>query len=239
MTMGSKPVAWSDPKSRPLEPGIYHRQSANKRCNDRAFWDGKNWFGVGVKKGQKMRIYDSPHPDQDRAWKPIPLRVVDELKEGDRFGMLRFMQSIGPDRANRRWLAKFVCDCGNTKAMNVYEVRNGVFASCGCLRGSESRLDKWKNTMANSDSEKSAKRVLAGQNLARSNVGKERESPKVGKSSFNIHAKYFHLVHESGIELKGWNLAELVRTNAALFEKRDIEWHQGNCPAVKRLGYPE
>lgn len=49
---------------------------------------------------------------------------------GDRFGDLTFIERV---RAGR---SRFICDCGNAKEINNYNVRSGKTRSCGCARKS-------------------------------------------------------------------------------------------------------
>ena len=62
-----------------------------------------------------------------------------EIKDitGKRFGRLIVIQKAVNKKHNSkntatRWICK--CDCGNTKIINSYSLRNGNTKSCGCLR---------------------------------------------------------------------------------------------------------
>lgn len=226
-----KAINWNLPSTIPDCPGEYRRRNSKGFGSERTYWDGRNWFAISSS-GER---FSSPHHDQFRCWGVASKLVVDSVKPGDRFGMLTFIRSIGSDTDGGRWIALFACDCGCEKAMNLYEITRGRNKSCGCLRNSDDRLKKWRETRDLSGGSKSPAVMKAVANLAKSNIGKERTSIKVGKSSLNIHAKHFHISHESGVELSGWNLADLVRQNSSLFDEADLVWHQGTCGAVKGL----
>lgn len=55
----------------------------------------------------------------------MPLDVKDE-----RYGMLTAVKQVSVKPT--KWL--FKCDCGNTKPINLNDVRSGKISSCGCLR---------------------------------------------------------------------------------------------------------
>lgn len=235
MGIGGNRKEWRDPIPAPVEPGFYMREIQNVGGSDRAFWDGEKWYHVMKKKGQDQKICDSPHKDQARRWASIQKRVIEQLNKGDRYDMLVFIEEVGRDVKNKRWLAKFQCDCGNIKAMNIYEVRRGDHRSCGCLNHSQSALEKAKVSQrmwidANYD-----KIVETNRRIAQTNTGKSRPLGRIGKWEFNIHSRYYRVVDQYGHILDGWNLAELVRKNEHLFDKDDVQWEGGVCKAVKRL----
>lgn len=64
------------------------------------------------------------------------------INEGDRYGRLTVLQEVERGRKPcgqtfRRFLCK--CDCGNTKVIPLFCLRQGLVRSCGCL-GNESRF---------------------------------------------------------------------------------------------------
>ena len=52
---------------------------------------------------------------------------------GRRFGRLTFMEYYGKaSNGHSLWLCK--CDCGNSKLVNVSDVKTGKVSSCGCYQ---------------------------------------------------------------------------------------------------------
>ncbi len=235
MTVGSKKTEWTLAEIKPEAPGLYLRQSKNQATSEKAFWNGEDWFAVKQIKKTEPRIFATPHRDQDRRWKPIPIRIVDSIDIGSRFHMLVFLEDVGRDAENKRWLAKFRCDCGNVKAMNVYEVRRGDHKSCGCLSGSSAAIERARIGQRQWIKQNHAKILEVNRRVAEQNRGKSKPLGKVGKWELNIHARYYKIADSHGHVLDGWNLAELVRKNEHLFDKGDVEWVGGVCKAVKRL----
>jgi len=62
----------------------------------------------------------------------VRLRVVQTVKDGDRFSRLLVLKEVKPDRAGKRFLC--LCNCSATKTIHAYQLRNGDVKSCGCFR---------------------------------------------------------------------------------------------------------
>ncbi len=57
---------------------------------------------------------------------------VPDVKVGDKFGKLTFLEMAGRDEKSRQWKWLMKCDCGNTKVVMGCNVRHGKTTSCGC-----------------------------------------------------------------------------------------------------------
>ena len=154
---------------------------------------------------------------------------------GDKFAMLTYLQNIGYECETRRWLCLFRCDCGNEKAMNLYEVRVGRHRSCGCLRDSDERkaahAAKMSVWIANN------KPAINEANAKRGAQSRGKANP-IGPSaawSLNSRANYFALISPDGERISGWNMQQIVRDNRHLFDAIDLEMSGHNFKAVKRL----
>jgi len=51
---------------------------------------------------------------------------------GQKFGMLTACRFVGVGNRGSMW--ECTCECGNSKIVAAFRLRNGVTASCGCLR---------------------------------------------------------------------------------------------------------
>lgn len=222
---------WHPGSEVPQIAGIYRRRQAKNSGSDRAYWDGLFWRAMDA----TGRIFDGAHRDQFRTWSDERVNVVDSLKPGDKFWMLSFIQNVGPDKLNHRWLGLFSCDCGNEKAMNIYEVMSGKHKSCGCLRDSKARLEKWLVSCGETKAKNKERQVEGRRKTAAALVGREREKLNVAKSAFNSLAKYWRICSAEGGVLEGWNLAELIRQNSHLFAGDDLIWKKGQCRAYKGI----
>ena len=80
------------------------------------------------------------------------------LRVGQRFGKLVFLGKTLPAQkgVRRKKIAKFKCDCGKTCWKNIYNVRDGLTTSCGCIKplsgdtagGKETPLHKkWRHLL--------------------------------------------------------------------------------------------
>jgi hypothetical protein len=56
------------------------------------------------------------------------------MVEGERYGFLVFLESLGRDDKHRR-IGRFRCDCGAIAVKIMALVRSGNTRSCGCMRG--------------------------------------------------------------------------------------------------------
>lgn len=66
------------------------------------------------------------------------------MKPGMRFGRLVVLQDKGKNSHRERvWLC--LCDCGKTKLVVASSLRNGLTASCGCLRSESTSKRSWKH----------------------------------------------------------------------------------------------
>ena len=61
-------------------------------------------------------------------------RPITQIKTGERFGRLTFINENGYDENGNR-TALFSCDCGREKIIRVSYVTGGQSLSCGCKRG--------------------------------------------------------------------------------------------------------
>jgi hypothetical protein len=63
--------------------------------------------------------------------------MYSEVREGDRFSRLLVLRAAGSTRSGRKF--NCVCDCGVTKEVFGYQLKNRAVKSCGCLRAETAR----------------------------------------------------------------------------------------------------
>lgn len=225
---------WNPPNTRPDAPGFYHRIAGV--ASDSAFWDGSNWFHVGKSRGGVVRVFETPHKQQDRAWRASTPRGANALPEpGTQFGLLTYLHNVGADPKNHRWLCVFKCLCGNEKAMDIYEVRAGTHRSCGCLRNSALRKETQRAKITKWHSENVEAVASKNKELGLSRRGSERAIGPGGKWALNVHSKEWSIIAPSGERIRGWNLSDLIRQNAHLFNEGDLNWVKGMCRASQGI----
>lgn len=76
---------------------------------------------------------------------------------------------------------------------------------------------------------------LVGARISAANTGKEMPPGPSAKGPDHWKAKYWILKTPGQEIIHGWNLNELVRTHAELFDPADIVWRRSSCKAVKGL----
>lgn len=74
---------------------------------------------------------------QERLSELSSLSYKDEI--GNRYGKLVVVEKVStPETSNRAGVYwKCICDCGNEKIVNGYDLRKGMVSSCGCLGNSK------------------------------------------------------------------------------------------------------
>lgn len=229
-------VTWNTGAIKPTESGFYFRKSGIT-ASDLAYFDGDKWYGVKKKRGGVELIHLTPHKDQERDWHLRSKKIIELISPGDRFQMLTFVENISKetDKNLHRWMALFRCDCGNTKAMNLYEVRNKVFKSCGCMKDSPERIGKHKIAIKKYVESNITEITERNRKLGKSLIGKKKKLGPNGAWKFNIHAVHWDLENENGLRMDGYNLANLIRENAEFFDPNDLVTAGSQCNAYKRL----
>ena len=65
---------------------------------------------------------------------------------GRRFGRLTVVSAFGKNHGEITWLCS--CDCGGTKVVSSYPLRNGITSSCGCLESENRRAHTTKHGLS-------------------------------------------------------------------------------------------
>lgn len=77
--------------------------------------------------------------------------------------------------------------------------------------------------------------VAACQRTARMKLGKPNPPGPSAKGPDHCKALYWKLRSPQRQVIEGWNLNELVRVNAHLFDPKDVEWRKHRCRAARGL----
>ena len=150
-----------------------------------------------------------------------------ESRIGAKFGLLTIVGRSEIDNGGRskKWTCH--CQCGNFKDVEYSSLKRGLTKSCGCLNKqmSSDRIKKFNEDFP--------ERISA---LHENNKGKHMPPGDNFAGPNNIHGKYWCFLSPAGVQIEGFNLSNLIRENAHLFNEDDTKLIKGRFTTVAWCG---
>lgn len=153
------------------------------------------------------------------------------MNAGEKFGLLTAVRVSA--LSDHRWL--FKCECGKEKEIRAFNVKSGNTKSCGCLHFSADVIKKRVTSQKANIQANKAKVFERNAATGKLIAGVPKPPGPTGKGPDHLKAIYWQLKSPNQQMIEGWNLNELVRTNAHLFQPADLVWKGSDCRATKGL----